>query len=195
VTPLTPGFLPRLTSALGRRTPATLTDEAAHRAAVAIVVTEEAEPSLLFVKRRERVGDPWSGHAAFPGGFRDQADASAIGTAQRETEEETGLPLAAVGRPVGSLDDVYPRSVYLPRVIVTPVVFAVPRRLDVRPSGEIERAVWVPVSEVFSPGRRRQFTIELPHGPMEFDSIEVAGLVVWGLTERILRQIATVIQS
>jgi 8-oxo-dGTP pyrophosphatase MutT (NUDIX family) len=195
VTPLTPPFLPRLRDAISRRTRATLAEEGAQRAAVALVVTEEAEPALLFVKRRERAGDPWSGHVAFPGGYRSAADESAAATAARETEEETGLPLATAGQRVGDLDDIYPRSIYLPRVIVTPVVFAVPARLEVRPSEEVERAVWVGVRELLDPGNRRPFRIELPLGPREFDSIEVAGLVIWGLTERVIQQVVNIIHS
>ncbi|HBF63055.1 MAG TPA: CoA pyrophosphatase, partial [Gammaproteobacteria bacterium] len=29
---------------------------------------------ILFIKRAEKVGDPWSGHMAFPGGHRERED-------------------------------------------------------------------------------------------------------------------------
>lgn len=157
---------------------------------MAVVVTSEPDPALLFVKRRERTGDPWSGHAAFPGGYRSPGDTSPVATAERETEEETGLALARQGTRLGMLDDIYPRSVYLPKVIVTPCVFTVPGRLPVEPSVEIERALWVPAASVFDPGNRRPLQVPLPAGPMEFDSIHVSGLVIWGLTERVLGHLA-----
>jgi 8-oxo-dGTP pyrophosphatase MutT (NUDIX family) len=184
-------FLDRLTAALGSREPRALEDEGARHAAVAIVVTREQDAALLFVKRREREGDPWSGHIAFPGGHAEPGETPAA-TAQRETLEETGLALGALGTALGRLDDVYPRSVYLPRIIVTPVLFAVPTRLEVRPSEEIERAVWVQAEQVFDPASRKPFVLDRPTGRQEFESIHVGGLVIWGLTERILTQIATI---
>ena len=187
-------FLPCLLEYIGRRKPATVVDEAAQRAAVAVVLTDENDPALLFVKRGERAGDPWSGHAAFPGGYHAASDDSAAATAERETEEETGLALGRLGTRVGQLDDVYPQSVYLPKVIVTPVVFSVPWRLPVSPRSEIERAVWVPVEDVLHPANRRPFRLDLPTGPREFEAIHVAGLVIWGLTERVIQQLVSAIQ-
>jgi 8-oxo-dGTP pyrophosphatase MutT (NUDIX family) len=161
---------------------------------VAIIVTAEAEPALLLVKRQERAGDPWSGHAAFPGGFCSAVDRGVAATAERETEEETGLALASVGERLGQLDDIYPRSVHLPKVIVTPCVFAVPGRLPVAPTAEVERALWVPVSELVTSANRRPFVLELPGGRREFESIHVESLMIWGLTERIIAQLVTLIQ-
>lgn len=184
----------RLRSTLERRVPATLADEGAQRAAVAIVVTAEAEPALLLVKRQERAGDPWSGHAAFPGGFCSVADRDMAATAERETEEETGLSLARVGERLGQLDDVYPRSLHLPKVIVTPCVFAVSGRLPVAPTPEVERALWVPYSQLVAAENRRPFALELPGGRREFESIHVESLMIWGLTERIIGQLVTLIR-
>ena len=42
------------------------------QAAVAIILREGANgPDMLFIKRAEKTGDPWSGHMAFPGGHLD----------------------------------------------------------------------------------------------------------------------------
>ena len=189
-----PDFPLRLRDALARRTPEIIAAEGARNAAVAVIVALGADPALLFVKRLEREADPWSGHAAFPGGYRSHPGESPVQTAERETEEETGLPLASAGSVIGQLDDVYPRSTLLPPVVVTPCVFTVPTELTVRPVGEIAEALWVPVSEVFSQSNRRPYRLVLPTGDREFDSIHVGGLVIWGLTERILGQIATLFQ-
>ena len=161
---------------------------------MAIVVTAEAEPALLLVKRQERAGDPWSGHAAFPGGFCSVADRDMAATAERETEEETGLSLARVGERLGQLDDVYPRSLHLPKVIVTPCVFAVSGRLPVAPTPEVERALWVPYSQLVAAENRRPLALELPGGRREFESIHVESLMIWGLTERIIGQLVTLIR-
>ncbi len=185
----------RLADVLRRRMPATVAASDVQRAAVAVVITREREGALLFVKRRERRGDPWSGHVAFPGGFRAADGEDASRTAERETEEETGLPLARLGERLGALDDVFPRSSTLPRVVVTPVVFAVAGRPEVCAGPEVELALWLPVARVFDPANHRPMTLQLPTGPMEFRSIVLDGLTIWGLTERVLGQIGLLLQS
>ena len=39
-----------------------------------MIVRAAAELELLFIRRSEREGDPWSGHVAFPGGRRSADD-------------------------------------------------------------------------------------------------------------------------
>lgn len=111
-------------------------------------------------------------------------------TARRETLEETGLDLAAAGIGVGLLDDVYPRSVLLPKVVVTPCVFMIERRVELKAGPEVDQVVWLPVADLFSPENRKPYTLQLPTGERVFDSIHLGGLVVWGLTERVLQQVA-----
>jgi 8-oxo-dGTP pyrophosphatase MutT (NUDIX family) len=111
-------------------------------------------------------------------------------TARRETFEETGLDLGQTGTPLGLLDDIYPRSVLLPKVVVTPCVFSVEGRLPVAPGDEVDQVIWLPVREIFDPASRKPYLLRLPGGDREFDSIHAGGLVVWGLTERILQQVA-----
>ena len=57
----------------------------APRAAVAAIFTPTLE--LLFMRRAEVSGDPWSGHLAFPGGRVDPTDRDDLHAAMRETEE------------------------------------------------------------------------------------------------------------
>lgn len=178
-----------LRAALRRRAAAAVTNERARRAAVAVVVTDEPAPSLLLVRRRDRAGDPWSGHIAFPGGFASPDEEAPEATATREAEEETGLPLGRIGEQLGRLDDVAPRSVLLPRITVTPVVFAVPPRSAVAPGPEVVDAAWLPASDVFNPSSRGTIQVMLPSGVREFEAIRVAGFTIWGLTERVLAQI------
>ena len=194
MTPVSRDFGPRLRAVLARREPATLAEAGAQRAAVAVVATLGDGPALLFVKRRERSGDPWSGDVAFPGGFAEAGDATPAATAARETEEETGLPLTEEGEVAGVLDDVFPRSKRLPRVVGTPVVFLVPRRLPVAPRDEIERAFWLPVEGLFDEDNRWPLVLELPGGRREFESIVIEGVTIWGLTERILSQLAALLR-
>jgi hypothetical protein len=70
-------------------------------------------------------------------------------------------------------------------------VFTVEGRPEVQALSEVERAIWVPVSAVLSPANRRPLELDLPLGRRTFDSIVVQDLTIWGLTERILSQLAT----
>lgn len=56
-------------------------------AAVATIISQEPVPGVLVLKRRANPRDPWSGHYAFPGGRRDDTDASLLDTCLRETWE------------------------------------------------------------------------------------------------------------
>src|SRR5690625_6874508 len=61
----------------------------APRAAVAMALREQAGSlSVLMIERASRVGDPWSGHMAFPGGMMERTDRDSLTTARRETAEE-----------------------------------------------------------------------------------------------------------
>jgi 8-oxo-dGTP pyrophosphatase MutT (NUDIX family) len=157
---------------------------------VAVLLTAESDPAILFIKRKERVGDPWSGQMALPGGYLAPADPSLTDAARRETEEETGIVLADPARLVGVLDDVSPRSAYLPSLIVTPHVFLVPTRLGARPGPEVDAAVWLRVADVYAARHRSSFRLTLGGQARDFDAIVIGAYTIWGLTERILGQLA-----
>ena len=161
----------------------------ARRAAVAVVVSLEDDPAFAFIRRKVRDGDPWSGQMAFPGGFQAGEGESLAETAVRETLEETGLDLAALGKLLGAMDDFSPRTPFLPPIVVTPHVFAVGARARLAPGDEAEEAFWIAAREIFDPANRTTFALMLPGGESAFPAIEVGPHTVWGLTERILHQI------
>ncbi len=183
------GFGERLRAALASREPARVDRPEARRAAVAALVTPGPEPAILFIRRRERVGDPWSGQMALPGGFSSPADGSLETTARRETEEETGIVLADSGVLLGALDDVSPRTPYLPPLVVRPYVFLVPGELAAHAGPEVEAVVWLRVRDLFDPGLRRPFQVSFSGAVREFESIVVQSYTIWGLTERVLQQL------
>lgn len=184
------GLAERLAAALAGREPQGVVRPEARRAAVAVVVTREEEPAFVFIRRRERRGDPWSGQMAFPGGFRARDDEPLATTAARETREETGLDLATSGRLLGALDDLSPRTPFLPPIIVSPHVFAVGAREFLVPGDEAEEALWISAHDIFDPGNRTTFLFALPEGERAYPAIQVGPHRIWGLTERILDRLA-----
>lgn len=146
-----------------------------------------AGAEILFIKRSERRGDPWSGHLAFPGGHAEPSDASLTGVAVRETREEVGIDLERGGRVLGSLPLVRPLSARLPSIAVTPFVAIARKGATARPDpSEVEDAFWMPLAALKNAGPvavvRRAVEGEIrewpayasPRGP------------IWGITERIL---------
>lgn len=179
------------------------------RAAVAIVlrasplgassgatVADAATPSvltrleLLLIQRAERHGDPWSGQVALPGGRRDPSDATLQDTAVRETLEETGLDLGARGHILGALDELRPRTPVLPPIIVTPFVAVADGGDDLQPSDEVASAFWAPWSLFADPAAVSESTVRVRGADWRVASYVVGERVVWGMTERMLRQLA-----
>ena len=59
-----------LATRLAARAPeeATALDDTRLAAVAAVLRVVDGAPELLFIKRADHDGDPWSGHMAFPGG-------------------------------------------------------------------------------------------------------------------------------
>src|SRR5262245_13774932 len=110
--------------ALASRSPARVRDVVSARAAVAVILREGAAGfEILFIRRAEKDGDPWSGQMGFPGG-RAEPDEELGMTAVRETFEETGIELAVHGEPLGALDEVRAMArMQAMDLAITPFVF------------------------------------------------------------------------
>jgi len=155
-------------------------------AAVAILRTGEPSDALLFIRRAERVGDPWSGHWSFPGGRRDSRDRDLLETALRELAEECGIVLTAANlaselppRPVG-------RRVGM-SMMVAPFVFSVeqelPATLDER---EAVEALWTPVRVLRDPRRHTLQSVPGMPPEMQFPAIDLNGVPLWGFTYQLV---------
>ena len=167
----------------------------ARPAAVALVLVDgPGGVEILFIRRAERAGDPWSGQIAFPGGRYEPADPDLLATAVRETREETGVDLADAER-LGVLDDLYPRATTLPPVVVRPFVFAAARPAALAPSVEVQRAFWVPAARLLDPGVRREISLTLRGERRTFPAYLVDDEVIWGMTERILTPFLHIISN
>lgn len=146
-------------------------------------------PELLFIKRADVEGDPWSGHIAFPGGRHDDTDESLLETAVRETREEIAVDLLQHASIIGQLDDLAPRSPMLPRIIIRPYVAVVHHAVEIIPSDEVAGHFWVPLATLRDPASSVEHELEHDGVRMRFPGYRVGPHIAWGLTERIVRQL------
>jgi 8-oxo-dGTP pyrophosphatase MutT (NUDIX family) len=160
-------------------------------AAIALVFRpgELHEPELLMIKRAEHDQDPWSGHIACPGGRMEPGDRDLAHTAMRETWEETGIDLERVGRVLGTLDDLSPRTPVLPPLVIRPFVAAVPSDVELVESAEVAAAFWVPLSALRERAAWGTGTVSIRGVDREVSTFTHQKYRVWGLTERVLRQL------
>ena len=138
---------------------------------------------VLFIKRSEREGDPWSGHIAFPGGRGEDTDATLLDVAVREAWEEVGISARSQGSVLGRLPTLRPRSASLPPLEVTPFVAAVGPDAVVRAQREeVAEAFWMPLA-----GLRKGRPLTVRFGDRgEFPAYASPAGPIWGITERIL---------
>jgi 8-oxo-dGTP pyrophosphatase MutT (NUDIX family) len=151
-------------------------------AAVAIIINpNDRGGSLLFIKRTERRGDPWSGQIAFPGGRKSPIDKGLAETVVRETLEEVGIQLTG-HELLGSLPVVTTRS---RRMRVLPFVFQLKSTVNIHVNEEVADAFWVPLSDVEGLEVESR-EVRVDECILSADSYVVAGRVIWGLTFRII---------
>jgi 8-oxo-dGTP pyrophosphatase MutT (NUDIX family) len=187
----------KILSAVKSRTPASLSNAEMRRAAVAIIfrAASDGEPELLFIKRAEYPGDPWSGHVAFPGGRREDHDKSLEETAIRETREETGIDLATSGMIIGALDEIQPQSVRLPELVVKPFIAILNEEPVVTLAGEVSEVFWVRLEDLRQRGAWRDTEVSGRGFTITRRAFHHEGHVIWGITERIIAQVLSLIED
>jgi 8-oxo-dGTP pyrophosphatase MutT (NUDIX family) len=179
--------LDRLRERLASHRPWTEPDpdaEALRWAAVAVILAP-APDAVLLIRRAERVGDPWSGHMALPGGRRDPGDDDLIITAIRETAEEVGLILSR-DHLLGSLDDVVPRTPVLPPIAIRPHVFLIRERPPLTLNPEVAGAQWVDLDRLLLPGTHHPVQLQIGRESRDVAAYQLDDAIVWGMTERVL---------
>ena len=149
-------------------------------------IAEDDELELLFIKRAEYEGDPWSGHVALPGGRHEPQDASLEDTAVRETQEELGVDVRAHGRVLGALDDLHPRTPVLPPINVRPFVAVLEDDVPLAPSSEVAAAFWVPLRALLDPATAVEATVVVRGEERLVPGYRFGDYTIWGMTERIL---------
>ena len=182
-----PNSLDDVRSALGSRRLKTVPG---CRAAVAVVCCEQAgSQHLLFIKRAQRAGDPWSGHLAFPGGRLDAGDPGPRAAAERETREEVGLDLGPEEY-LGRLDDL---ATVTTSMRVAAFVYAIAGPRPLRTGDEVEEAFWYPFAELLDPERQGLREFEHRGERDSWPSIDLrrpGSPYLWGVTYRFVAHLA-----
>ncbi len=165
------------------------------QAAVAVILREWSDgPQLLFIKRAEKPGDPWSGHMAFPGGHLDPTDHTLHAAAMRETHEEIALDLSNANY-LGSLDhqQASPRGRVLD-MLIAPHVFEIDGDPAFRPNYEVEEVVWSNLHSLTNNSLHDTETKPMAGTPTVFNGYRLSQRhFVWGLTYRMLKTFFTTI--
>jgi 8-oxo-dGTP pyrophosphatase MutT (NUDIX family) len=187
----------KIRSALASHRPAAAPEEhGVRKAAVALIIRigKHGALELLFIKRAEYPGDPWSGQIAFPGGREEVGDTSLAETAIRETREETEIDLEREGMMIGTLDDLRPRTERLPAIMVRPFVALLDRTEPLVPSPEVALSFWLPFAAMTRSESWQEDTVLARGVQINARVFRYEEHVVWGMTERILTQLLTLLE-
>ncbi|KIQ14321.1 NUDIX hydrolase [Rhodococcus sp. Leaf7] len=139
-----------------------------------------SDASVLLTQRASSLRQH-RGQVAFPGGAADPGDDGPVGTALREAQEETGVDPSGV-EVLTVLESIFvPPSGFE----VTPVVayWRTPSAVAVVDTGETERVVAVPLTDLLDPSNR--FVVRHPMG-YRGPAFAVEGMLVWGFTAGVL---------
>jgi 8-oxo-dGTP pyrophosphatase MutT (NUDIX family) len=150
-----------------------------------LLFPDEAGDARLVLTERVDRGGHHSGEVSFPGGRAEPGDADIVATALREAAEEVGLDPAECGaRVLGALTTQW---VPVSNFTVTPVVAVAARRPAMRrqPS-EVAAIVEAPVRAFLPDAPLLHVEREVRGFRLSYAAYPVDGLVVWGMTARVL---------
>ncbi len=179
--------LEQIRTGLAAHQPQLLTQQDFPRAAVAMLLREQAgEVEVLFIRRAEHELDPWSGDLAFPGGRVDETDAGARAAAERETREEIGLELFPQHY-LGRSDDL--AGAYL-SIHIACFVYQLENDVEFCLNGEVVDLFWVPFRTLLDPQRNRLHEFHYRGAGRRHPVIELpewSNRPLWGITYRLLQ--------
>lgn len=171
--------LPSIRRALANHPPQSAPADV-RQAAVAVVLREnDADLEMLFIKRAERAGDPWSGHMAFPGGHREASDVDLCAAAVRETHEEIGLDLSSAPM-LGELPQQH-RVDARGGILVAPFVFEIAGDPTLTCNHEVAAATWMPLAPMYRGDNHTRAASS--HNGFRLDRDRF----VWGMTYRMVQ--------
>ena len=148
---------------------------------VGICFSEKKQPSVLLTKRAGHLKNH-PGQIAFPGGKFESEDRTLVNTALREAEEEIGL-----NRSIPQKLGILPKHETITKFLVTPIIFQLPYKLDLKiDKNEVDEVFYVPLEHFLTLDNYRiqarkwqeelRYYYVVPYGPY----------YIWGATARIL---------
>jgi 8-oxo-dGTP pyrophosphatase MutT (NUDIX family) len=159
----------------------------ANAAVVVLLKSTDQDFQVLFVKRTEKSGDPWSGQTAFPGGKRDPKDRNLKDTVVRETFEETSINLLEGCRFLGAMEPV--RSTQKPEMKILPFVVLLEKEQAIKLNEELTEYFWAPLKEL----AKHKGTVKFSFG--EYSAYIIEKHIIWGLTYKILHNLLLLFSS
>jgi len=153
------------------------------------------ETEVLLIRRADRLGDPWSGQMAFPGGHQDPCDADMLATAMRETLEDVGLDLSQ-HELLAALDE-HPasRAGVFTGMVIAPFVFALQSEPVLVPNHEVASIVWAPLGKMARGELDAQYELRRGAETVRLPAYGVGPNVVWGLTHRMLQSLFSTLSA
>jgi 8-oxo-dGTP pyrophosphatase MutT (NUDIX family) len=150
-----------------------------------------AKLHVVFMKRSEYDG-VHSGQISFPGGMKEESDASMTETALREAEEETGVDASRV-KVIGSLT---PLHIPVSNIVVHPFVGYLPEkpefRIDLR---EVQYLIEESLDNLSDAAIVESESMFIQNKVMEVPYFNIQGNHVWGATAMILGELLEILKT
>ncbi|MGB0114512.1 MAG: CoA pyrophosphatase [Ilumatobacteraceae bacterium] len=159
----------------------------ARLSAVLIALHDGVDGAEVLLTRRSMQLRNHRGEISFPGGRTDPGE-TPIETALREAHEEVGLDpsLPSVVGELGHLSTIVSRS------HIVPVVSILDERPDLAPqTGEVDRVLWTPISDLTRDGTYRMERWGNPPIDRPLHFFELDDETVWGATAHMLVELLT----
>lgn len=157
-----------------------ISEEYDANAAVSLILRPTLEDhEILFVKRVERISDPWSGQIAFPGGKRDPEDKNLKATVIREVFEETSIKLEEINF-LGVLKIINSKPKKNFKILPFIVFLEEPVSINLNKK-ELDRFFWVSLKKIKNSWGIGKF------GDKTVPAYILGKDIVWGVTYKILR--------
>ena len=160
----------------------TLDDPALIPAGVMLLLSPKNGGYAILLNKRSDTVDRHAGEVSFPGGRMDEADASLLETALRETHEEMGVVPDDV-EVLGKLGEVATVSKYA----MSAYAGAIPEGYRFAPNrAEVAEIIELPAAPLIAGAYDRNETRLIDGEPVRWPCYAYDGHVIWGATARVL---------